>query len=183
MINQEQALSVLNQHIKNKSLINHCLAVEAGMRIYAEKYEEDENIWGITGLLHDVDYEKFPDDHPSKEGVRIFKEAGLFDESIYAFRAHGHDVEKYPRKSKLDKTLFAVDEMAGFIIAVSLVRPNKLEGLKVKSVKKKLKDKAFAKGVSRDNIINGAEDLGEDLGEHIQLLIDAIKGIQGELEL
>ena len=184
MMNREDALKLLHEYTQKDGLIKHALAVEAGVRAYARKFREDEEKWGIVGLLHDFDYERYPspDQHPIV-GAKILKEKGYPDDVIYAIRSHA-DYLELERKSPMDKTLYAVDELAGFITAVALVRPNKnIAEVKVSSVKKKLKDKAFARTVNRDDIREGAEDLGVPLDEHIAFVIDAMKGIAIELGL
>lgn len=160
------------------------LAVEAAVRSYARKFGEDENKWGIVGLLHDFDYERWPDppDHPLK-GSEILTQRGYPEDVIYAIKSHADYLTDCPRVSLLDKTLFACDELAGFITACAKVRPEGLGGMKAKSVKKKMKQKAFAAAVNRDDIVRGAEDLGVDIGEHIQLVIDAMAQRADELGL
>ena len=183
-MNPDDVLDLLHEYTQKDGLIKHALAVEAGMRVYARKFGEDEEKWGIVGLLHDFDYEKYPspDQHP-EIGARILKEKGYPDDVVYAIRSHA-DYLELERRSLLDKTLYAVDELAGFITAVALVRPNKnIVEVKVSSVKKKLKDKGFARTVNRDDIREGAEALGVLLDEHIAFLIDAMKGIAVELGL
>lgn len=176
---RDEAVKLLEKHVKSKSLIGHCLAVEASMRGYAKHFGEDVERWGMCGLLHDVDFEEYPEQHPIP-GLDILKDAGFDDEFVNA--VEGHAAEKIDlRDTKLAKTLFAVDELSGFVIACVLVRPNKFDGIKLKSVKKKLKDKAFAKAVNRDQIRSSAEELGIELGEHIQIVIDAI--VEREKEL
>lgn len=183
-MNRDDAMALLREYTKNENLIKHMLAVEAAMRAYARKYGEDEEMWGITGLLHDFDYERWPslEDHPLK-GAEILQEKGYPEEVIYAIKSH-NTLLGLPRKSLMDKTLFAVDELTGFITAVTLVRPSKsLEEVEVKSVRKRMKDKAFARGVNREDIIQGAAELGVDLDEHIAFVIEAMKGIAKELGL
>ena len=151
------------------------MAVEIAMRAYAERFGEDVEKWGIVGLLHDFDYERWPNppDHPLK-GAEILTDKGLPEDMIYAIKSHADYIEECPRVSRLDKALFACDELAGFITACSMVRPEGIEGLKAKSVKKKMKQKSFAANVNRDDITSGAEDLGVELDEHIQFVIDAM---------
>ena len=154
------------------------------MRAYARKLGGDEELWGIVGLIHDFDYEKYPsaDDHPFK-GSEILKERGYSDEIRRAIMSHA-DYSGVARESNLEKTLFACDELAGFITATALIKPNKsLAEVDAKSVRKRMKDKAFARSVSRDDIINGAADLGVDLDEHISFCIEAMKSVAGELGL
>lgn len=183
-MNRENALDLLNEYTKKEGLIKHALAVEACMRAYARKWGEDENKWGIVGLMHDFDYEMYPspDQHP-EVGAKILKEKGYPSDVIYAIRSHA-DYLGLERKSLMDKTLYAVDELAGFVTAVALVRPNrKIAEVKVSSVQKKLKDKAFARTVNREDIRSGAENLGVPLKDHIAFVIDAMKSIAVELGL
>ena len=158
------------------------LAVEAAMRAYARKLGEDEQKWGIVGLLHDFDYERWPNppDHPLK-GSEILKQRGYPDDVIYAIKSHADYLPDCPRVSMMDKTLYACDELAGFCMAVAMVRPDGLRGMKAKSVKKKMKQKSFAANVSREDIVRGAEDMGVELDEHIQFVIDAMTAISKEL--
>lgn len=183
-MNRDDALEVLCEYTQKEGLLKHAFAVEAAMRAYARKFGEDEDKWGIVGLLHDFDYEKYPtpDQHP-EVGAKILKEKGYPDDVIYAIRSHA-DYLGLPRKSLMDKTLFAVDELVGFITAVTLVRPNKnIDEVKISSVKRKLKDKAFARSVSREDIQTGTADLGVPSDEHIVFVIDAMKGIADQLGL
>ncbi|MFQ5734375.1 MAG: HD domain-containing protein [Planctomycetaceae bacterium] len=177
-------LALLHEYTQSDSLIKHMLAVEAAVRAYARKRGEDEETWGTVGLLHDFDYERWPDppDHPLK-GSAILKERGYSDEIIYAIKSHADYLEDCPRLSPLDKTLYACDELCGLITACALVRPTRLEGLKAKSVRKKMKQASFAAAISRDDILRGAEDLGVDLNEHIDFCIAAMQGIAAELGL
>jgi len=183
-LSREKALELLREYTKNPALIKHALAVEAAMAAYARRFGEDENKWRVVGLLHDFDYEKYPDpaEH-SKKGAEILAQLGYPEDVVYAVHAH-NEHHGLPRKSLLDKTLFAVDELCGFIVAVALVRPSKkLADVKVKSVKKKLKEKAFARQVDREAIRTGAEELGLDLNEHIQVVLEAMQGIASDLGL
>ncbi len=182
MITREDAWKLLNEYTHKEALIKHALAVEAAMRAYARKFGEDEEAWGIVGLLHDFDYEKYPtlEDHPYR-GAEILREKGYPEEWITAILGHANHTG-VPRETLMAKTLFAVDELCGFITAVTYVRPNKkLAEVKVKSVKKKLKDKAFARQVNREEIRQGAEELGVDLDEHIDFVIKAMQEIADEL--
>ena len=184
MINRESALTLLCEYTQSESLRKHMLAVEACMRAYARKFGEDEDKWGITGLLHDFDYEKYPtpEEHPFV-GNKILEERGYCEEIRRAILSHA-DYSGIKRESKMEKTLFACDELAGFITATALVKPSKsLAEVEAKSVRKKMKDKAFARSVNRDDIVNGAADLGVDLEEHIAFCIEAMKGIAGDLGL
>lgn len=183
-MDRKQAWSLLCEYTQSESLRKHMLAVEACMRAYARKFGEDENKWGITGLLHDFDYEKYPTpaEHPFV-GNKILEERGYPEEMRRAILSHA-DYSGVKRESRMEKTLYACDEIAGFITASALVKPNKsLAEVEAKSVRKKMKDKAFARSVNRDDIINGAADLGVDLEEHIAFCIEAMKGIAGELGL
>lgn len=183
-MNRDDNLALLHEYTKNDSLIKHMLAVEAAVRAYARKFGEDEEKWATVGLLHDFDYERWPDppDHPLK-GSEILKERGYPDDVIYAIKSHADYLEDCPRVSLLDKTLYACDELCGFITACALVRPGRLEGLKAKSVRKKMKQASFAAAVGRDDIINGAADLGVELNEHIDFCVAAMRSIAPELGL
>lgn len=181
---RQKAWKLLTEYTLNENLRKHALAVEAAMRHYALKFGEDEGKWGIVGLLHDFDYEKYPNppDHPAK-GSEILRREGYSEEIIYAIQSHA-DYMGLERNTPLSKTLFAVDELAGFLTACSLVRPNKsIMELEVRSVKKKLKDKAFARSVSREDIRNGAEALDIPLDEHIAGVIEALRSIAPQLGL
>ncbi|MGZ4829923.1 MAG: HD domain-containing protein [Candidatus Angelobacter sp.] len=183
-IDRNQAWSLLCEYTQSESLRKHMLAVEACMRAYARKFGEDEDKWGITGLLHDFDYEKYPTpaEHPFV-GNKILEERGYPEDVRRAIMSHA-DYSGVKRESKMEKTLYACDEIAGFITASALVKPNKsLAEVEAKSVRKKMKDKAFARSVNRDDIINGAADLGVDLEEHIAFCIEAMKRIAAELGL
>lgn len=182
MMTRDEAYSLLKEYTEKENLIKHSLAVEAAMRKYAEIFGEDPDEWGIVGLLHDFDYEKYPDNHPYK-GAEILKEKGLPEDWIEAILGHGN-FTGVERKTLMAKALFAVDELTGFIVAVSLVRPSKkIEDVSVKSVKKKMKDKAFAAAVNREDIISGAEELKLPLEDHINNVLEAMKGIAEELGL
>jgi len=181
---REEAFALLKQFTKNENLIKHALAVEAAMRVYAQKFGQDPDKWGVTGLLHDFDYEKYPSakDHPFK-GAKILEEKGYPEEMIQAILAHG-DHTGVPRKTLLAKTLYAVDELTGLIVAVALVRPSKkISEVNVKSIMKKWKDKAFARGVNRENIEKGAKELGVQLEEHVECVLEAMKNVSEKLGL
>lgn len=183
-MNRESALALMHEYTQSESLRKHMLCVETAMRAYAKKYGEDEEVWGIAGLLHDFDYEKFQTipDHPAK-GSEILKEKGYAEEIRTAILGHA-GLPEYPRTTSMAKALFACDELCGFLVACSLVKPDKkIASVEVSSVKKKLKDKAFARNVSRDDIINGAAELGVNLEEHIQFVIDAMKSNSDALGL
>jgi putative nucleotidyltransferase with HDIG domain len=183
-MNRADAFRLVNEYTKNPSLIKHMLAVEAAMRAYARKLGEDEELWGMVGLLHDFDYERWPDapDHPL-QGAKILRECGYPDDVIYAIKSHADYLPDCPRIHTLDKALYACDELAGLVTAAALVRPNGITDLTASSVKKKMKSKGFARTVRREDIERGARDFGVDLTEHIQFVIDAMKPIAGGLDL
>jgi len=183
-ITREQAWSLLNEFTKSPNLIKHALAVEAGMRAYARRFGEDEERWGIVGLIHDFDYEQHPtmEEHPWA-GMKIMRERGWPEDIIQAVGAHAPHTG-IARETLLEKTIFAVDELTGLIVAVALVRPSKsILDVKVKSVKRKWKDKAFARGVNRQEIEEGAADLGVPLNEHIAVVLEAMVDIADDLGL
>lgn len=183
-MDRQEAWNLLCEYTKNENLRKHALAVEACVRAYARKFGEDEGKWSVVGLIHDFDYEKYPsaEDHPSK-GSEILKERGYSDEIRRAILSHAN-YSGVPRESNLEKALFACDELAGFITATALVKPNRsLAEVDAKSIRKRMKDKAFARSVSREDIVNGAADLGVDLDEHITFCIEAMQGVAGELGL
>ena len=184
MLDRHAAFELVCQYTASDSLRKHMLAVEAAMRAYAARYGEDVEKWGIVGLLHDFDYERWPDppDHPL-QGAAILAELGYPADVIYAIKSHADYLTDCPRVSRLDKTLYACDELAGFVMAVALVRPERLTGLEPKSVRKKMKQKGFAAAVNRDDIERGAADLGVDLDEHIATIIAAMQGVAPELGL
>jgi putative nucleotidyltransferase with HDIG domain len=174
-MNRADALDLLHTYTKNDALVKHMLAVEAAMRAYARKYQQDEELWGVTGLLHDFDYEMYPNppDHPLK-GSEILREKGYPEELRTAILGHA-PYTGVARESLMAKTLFACDELCGFIMACALIRPNKIADLEVSSVKKKLKDKAFARNVSREDVSLGIAELGVPADEHIAFVIDAMR--------
>ena len=184
-----ETLALMHEYTASESLRKHMLAVEAAMRAYARKFGEDEERWGTTGLIHDFDYERYPnnahsptEEHPS-EGVRILRGKGYPEDVLTAILGHAQYTNT-PRESKMAKALFAVDELTGLITATALVRPSKsVNEVDARSVRKKMKDKAFARGVSRDDVTNGASELGVDLDEHIGFVIAAMQGCAGELGL
>lgn len=183
-MNRQEAWDLMTEYTESENLRKHMLAVEAGMRFYASKFGEDEEKWGVVGLLHDFDYEKHPteDEHPYV-GVRILEERGYPEEIRRAILSHAEYTGVEPQ-SLMEKTLFAVDELTGFVVAVALVRPNKsLSEVTVKSVKKKMKDKAFARNVKREDIHKGAELLGLPLEEHIDNVVQAMRSVADELGL
>jgi putative nucleotidyltransferase with HDIG domain len=176
------AWDLLKEWTKSPSLLRHMLAVELAMRAYAPRFGADVELWGQTGLLHDMDYEAYPDldtGHP-RYAIKELSQRGYPLEMLHAIASHS-DVMGVPRETALDKCLYAVDELSGFILAVSYVRPAGLKGMKTRSVKKKLTQPSFAAAVSRDDIVRGAEDLGVDLDEHIQFVIDALAAHSVEL--
>jgi putative nucleotidyltransferase with HDIG domain len=174
-VNREESWELLREWTESDSLLKHMLAVEAAMRAYARKFGEDEERWGITGLLHDMDYEKHPTpaEHPTV-GVAELERRGYPEDVRRAILSHA-DYLDVPRETPMEKTLYAVDELSGFIVACALVRPERLEGLKAKSVRKKMKQKSFAASVNREDITSGAEELGVDLKEHIDFVVAALR--------
>ena len=180
---REQAWDTLTRYTKSEALLRHALAVEAAVRGYARRSGEDEELWGVTALLHDFDYEIHPtlDKHP-QDGAPILRNEGYSEEIIEAILSHAEHLAM-PRDTPLKKTLFACDELAGFIHACGLVRPTGLDGLEPKSVKKKLKQPSFAAGVHRDEVYAGAELLGIELDEHIANVVEALQPIAAELGL
>jgi putative nucleotidyltransferase with HDIG domain len=180
-LNREESWELMCRWIESDSLRKHMLAVEAAMRAYARRFGEDEEKWGITGLLHDMDYEKHPtpDEHPMV-GVRELESRGYPDDVTHAIKGHA-DYLDVTRDTLMSRTLYAVDELSGFIVACALMRPEGLENMKAKSVRKKMKQKSFAAAVNRDDIVRGAEELGVDLNEHIEFVADALRERSGEL--
>jgi putative nucleotidyltransferase with HDIG domain len=184
MNDRDAAWGLLTEFTQSESLRKHALAVEACMRAYAKKFGENQDLWGIVGLIHDFDYENYPtpEEHPYK-GNEILKERGYSDEIRRAIMSHA-EYSGVSRDTRMEKALFACDELAGFITACALVKPGKsLAEVEAKSVRKKMKDKAFARSVNRNDITTGAADLGVDLEEHIAFCIEAMKGIAKELGL
>ena len=189
MPDRDQAWKLLCEYTQSESLRKHALAVEACVRAYARKNGADEELWGITALLHDFDYERWPNaaHHPDKEhpaeGSKILREQGYSEEIIRAILSHA-DYSRVKRASPLERTLFACDELAGFLTACALIKPSKsILEVETDSVKRKLKDKAFARGVNRDDVRRGAEELGIPLEEHIAFSIEAMKGAADSLGL
>jgi putative nucleotidyltransferase with HDIG domain len=183
-MNREAAWSLLTEFTQSESLRKHALAVEACMRAYARKFGEDEDRWAFTGLLHDFDYERWPSEqeHPFI-GNKILAERGWPDDIRRAIMSHAQ-YSGIPRQTPMEKGLFACDELAGFITATALVKPSKsLAEVEAKSVRKKMKDKAFARSISRDDITQGAQELGIELEEHIAFCIEAMKAVAPELGL
>jgi putative nucleotidyltransferase with HDIG domain len=189
MSDRQDAWELLREYTQSESLRKHALAVEACLRAYARKYGADEELWALTGLLHDFDYERWPNDehHPEKEhpfeGSKILRQHGYPDDMIHAILGHAN-YSGVQRTSALDHALFACDELSGFLTACALVKPSKsIHEVEAASVKKKLKDKAFARGVSRDDVYKGAEELGVPLDEHINFCIAAMREVAGALGL
>ncbi|MDQ6871871.1 MAG: HD domain-containing protein [Gemmatimonadota bacterium] len=186
---RSDTLAVMQEYTASESLRKHMLSVEAAMRAYAGKFGEDEERWGTAGLIHDFDYERFPnsahsatEEHPA-EGVRILRAKGYPEDILQAILGHAHYTNT-TRESRMAKTLFAVDELTGLITATALVRPTRsVHEVDAKSVRKKMKDKAFARGVSREDVINGAQELGVDLDEHINFVIAAMQARSADLGL
>lgn len=183
-LDRAAALALVHEYTASLSLRRHMLAVEAALRAYARKFGEDEEKWGIVGLLHDFDYERWPDppNHPL-QGAAILASLGYPEDVIYAIKSHADYLTDCPRVSLLDKALYACDELAGFVVATALLRPERLAGMQASSVRKKLKNMAFAASINRDDITRGAADLGVDLDEHIQFVIAALQPIAGDLGL
>jgi len=188
-MNRTEALHLMHEHTQSPSLRQHMLAVEAAMRAYAEQDGEDPETWGIVGLLHDFDYEKFPNhEHSPTEGhpawgVRLLRDKGVPEPLCRAILGHGN-YTGVPRDTKMAQTLFAVDELCGFLVACALVRPSRsFADLEVSSVKKKLKDKAFARGVNRDDVNQGAAEIAVPLEEHVAFVIQALRPAESDLGL
>ena len=182
-VTRDRAWETLTRYTKSEALLRHALAVEASVRAYARKFGEDEELWGVIGLLHDFDYEIHPtlDKHP-QDGAPILREEGYPEVVIEGVLSHAEHLAM-PRDTPLKKTLFACDELSGFIHACGLVRPDGIETLEPKSVKKKLKQPSFAAGVNRDDVYKGAEELAVELDDHIRFVIEAMRPIAGELGL
>lgn len=179
---RDSALALMHEYTSSDSLRKHMLAVEAAMRAYARRYGEDEERWGLAGLLHDFDYERYPnaahsasEEHPA-HGVRVLRELGYPEDILQAILGHAV-YTGVPRETLMAKALFAVDELTGLITATALVKPSRsVHDVEAKSVRKKMKDKAFARGVSREDVLLGASELGVELDEHIQFVIEAMRG-------
>ena len=186
---RDQALALLHEYTQSDSLRKHMLAVEAAMRAYAGKFGEDPERWGLAGLIHDFDYERYPnaehsptEGHPA-HGVRVLRERGWPEDILQAILGHG-TYTGVARDTRMAKALFAVDELTGLVTATALVRPSKsIHEVDARSVKKKMKDKGFARGVNRDDVLLGAQELGVDLDEHIQFVVDAMRGSADALGL
>ncbi len=180
---RDQAWALLNEFTHSESLIKHALAVEAAMRHYAAVFQADETLWGVVGLIHDFDYERWPDPPAhTREGARILRERGVDEEIVGAMLSHAEwNQGEYPLDRPLRKALYAVDELCGFVIAVAYVRPEKLTGMTASSVRKKMKQKSFAAAVRREDILKGAELLGLPLEDHLTHVIAALQGVAGPL--
>jgi putative nucleotidyltransferase with HDIG domain len=181
-VSRQEAWNLLAEWVSSASLRRHALAVEAGMRAYAPRFDGDVELWGATGLLHDLDYERYPsleDGHP-RYAIRELEARGYPSELVRAVASHA-DFMGVPRETSMEKTLYAVDELSGFVLACAYVRPDGLTGMTPKSVKKKLKQPSFAAAVGREELRHGAEDLGVDFDEHVQVVIDALAARQNEL--
>jgi putative nucleotidyltransferase with HDIG domain len=186
-VDREKAWQLVTEFTENQNLVRHMLAVEAAMRAYASKYNEDEDLWGIVGLVHDFDYEQNPDlsveGHPVT-GAKILRERAWPEEIVRAVLSHASEYTGVPQETRMEKVLGAVDDLTGFLVAVALVRPSKdIRDVKLKSVRKKWKDRAFAAAVNREQIEEAAESLDVELNEHIQTVLDAMKGIAPDLGL
>jgi len=180
-ITREEAWALIQEYGATENHVRHMLAVEAAMRAYAHRFGEDEELWGAVGLVHDFEYDRFPDEHPLSGG-RILREKDYSEAIANAVLSHGET--GIPRDTPMAKALYAVDELTGLLVAVALVRPSKdIRDVKIKSVKKKWKDRAFAAAVNREEIAKGAEELGVELWEHVGIVLEAMKGIAGEIGL
>ena len=188
-MNRADAFTLLTEYVTDQSLVRHCLAVEAAMRAYAPRYDGDPDRWGVAGLLHDFDYERHPNaahsptsEHPA-EGVRLLRERGYPEDVLEAILGHA-SYTRTPRVTPMARALFAVDELTGLITATALVRPSRsVHDVEAAAVRRKMKDKAFARGVSRDDVVQGAAELGVELDAHIQFVIDAMRGVAPALGL
>lgn len=184
MINRDEALNIVKEHVTNKNLIKHMLAVEAVMAAYAKKFNEDEERWRVAGLLHDFDWEIHPslDQHP-QDGAKILRDRGVDEDLIRTILSHAEHTG-VPREKLIDKALWACDEITGLIVAVALVRPSKkLADVTLESIKKKWNDKTFAKGAKREDIEQGAKELEVDLWEHVGFVLHAMQGTANDLGL
>ena len=180
-ITREEAWALIQEYGATENHVRHMLAVEAAMRAYARHFGEDEDLWGAVGLAHDFEYDRFPDEHPFAGG-RILREKGYSDPIVNAVLSHGET--GVDRDTLMAKALYAIDELTGLLVAVTLVRPSKdIRDVKIKSVKKKWKDKAFAAAVNREEIAAGAEELGVELWEHVSIVLEAMQGIASEIGL
>jgi predicted hydrolase (HD superfamily) len=183
MITRQRAFELVNEYTENKNLIKHMLAVEAAMIAYAKKFGEDEEKWAALGLVHDFDYEKMKDQHPSEWGYEILRQEGADEDLIQGIVGHAFRLDPSTRKNRMHRALFAIDELTGFIVAYALMKPNQLSDLTVESIIKKFKDKGFAKGVNREDIVNGANELEVSLEEHVKIVLEAMLSIKDVLGL
>ena len=183
MLTRQRAYELVCEYTGNKNLIKHMLAVEAAMKAYAIKFNEDEEKYAVLGLVHDFDYEKMKEQHPSEWGYDLLRREGVDEDIIQGIVGHAKRDDPSSRKNNLHRSLFAVDELTGFIVAYALMKPNQLSEITVEGIIKKFKDKGFAKGVSREDIINGANELGVTLEEHVEITLNALRGIKDELGL
>jgi len=183
-MDRNEAINLMHEYVENENLRKHMYAVEAAMRAYAKIFGEDEELWGVTGIIHDFDYEKYPsEEEHSVVGANILEDNGAPAEVVHAVRSHVPNSDT-PRDRLMDKTLFAVDELCGFIVAVALVRPSrKIDEVKIKSIKKKLKQAGFARQVNREHIEQGIVELGIERDEHFQTVLDAMKSVSSDLGL
>ena len=179
---RDEAIALLHDWVENQGLRNHMLAVEAALRFYAERTGADADAWGLAGLMHDLDWEKYPDEHPLR-AVEELRRRGVSEEVLHAILAHRSDFTGVAPESPLDRYLLACDELTGMVTATALVRPTGIDDLEPKSVKKKLKDPTFARGVNREDVTHGAELIGIELGEHIGNVIQAMRAHAGPLGL
>ena len=180
---RDDALALMHSHVESESLRRHMYSVEAACRAYARRFGEDEELYGLAGLLHDFDYEEFPDEHPGR-GVEMLRERGYPDELLHAVQAHYAARTGVSPETRLDRTLHACDEITGLVTAAALVRPSRsVMDLEAKSVLKKMKDRQFAAGVDREDVRHAAEELGVDLAEHVEYVIQAMRGVAPQLGL
>lgn len=182
MPSRDEALELLHEWVDNENLRKHMLAVEAAVRSYAREQGQDEELWGLAGLLHDLDWEKYPDEHPLR-AVETLRERGYPEEVVHAILAHRSDFTGVEPETPLDRTLVACDEITGLVTTTALVRPTGIDDLKPKSVRKKMKDPTFARGVDRGDVERGAALMGVDMNDHIQKVIDAMRAIADDLGL
>jgi predicted hydrolase (HD superfamily) len=180
-ITRQEAWALIQEYGATENHVRHMLAVEAAMRAYAHRFGEDEELWGAVGLAHDFEYDRFPDEHPFAGG-RILREKGYSDTIVNAVLSHGET--GIPRDTRMAKALYAIDELTGFLVAVTLVRPSRnIREVEIKSVKKKWKDRAFAAAVNREEIEKGAQELGVEPWEHVSIVLEAMKSVAGEIGL
>jgi predicted hydrolase (HD superfamily) len=182
MPTRDEAIQLLNEWVENIALRNHMKSVEAAVRRYAREKGQNEDDWGLAGLLHDLDWEKYPEEHPLR-AVEELRRRGYPEHVLHAILAHRHDFTDVDAETDLDKHLLACDEITGLITATALMRPTGIDDLTAKSVVKKMKDKAFARGVSREDVMHGTELIGVELNQHINNVIEAMQGIAAELGL